>query len=199
MSASAADTKRPTAALVAVGALLERVAGAVAVLGGLALLGMIVVSVISITGRSILPGLAGFVGLEFRAASIPGDIELVQIGTGIAVFSFLPYCQLRRGNVLVDFFTAHARLRVRAALDLLGNLVFTILAALIAWRLVHGLRDKLAYNDTTMVLRLPEAYPFAYGVACAWLLAIVCAYTVWRSAEEVLANRPIGPQDPAEH
>jgi len=194
-----ATANRPTAALTAVSVLLERVCGAVAVLGGVALLGMIVVSVISIVGRSILPGVAGFVGLEFRAASIPGDVELVQIGTGIAVFSFLPFCQLRRGNVLVDFFTAGARLRVRAALDLLGNAVFTILAGLIAWRLVHGLRDKFAFNDTTMVLRLPEAYPFAWGVACAWLLAIVCAYTVWRSAEEVLTNRPIGPHDVAEH
>ncbi|WP_349367584.1 TRAP transporter small permease subunit [Salinarimonas sp.] len=194
-----ATAKRPTAALTAVGILLERVSGAVAVLGGVALLGMIVVSVISIVGRSILPGLADLVGLEFRAASIPGDVELVQIGTGVAVFSFLPFCQLRRGNVIVDFFTAGARLRVRAALDLVGNLIFTALAALIAWRLVYGLQDKLAYNDTTMVLRLPEAYPFAYGVACAWLLAIVCAYTVWRSAEEVLTNRPIGPHDIAEH
>lgn len=194
-----ATANRPTAALTAVGAVLERVCGAVAVLGGVALLAMIVVSVISIVGRSILPGLAGVVGLEFRAASIPGDVELVQIGTGIAVFSFLPFCQLRRGNVIVDFFTAGAALRVRAGLDLLGNAIFTLLAGVIAWRLVHGLLDKLAYNDTTMVLRLPEAYPFAYGVACAWLLAIVCAYTVWRSAEEVLANRPIGPRDAAEH
>ncbi|MGP9819383.1 TRAP transporter small permease [Salinarimonas sp. NSM] len=196
---TATTTRRPTAALSAVGALLERACGAVAVLGGIALLGMIAVSVVSITGRSILPGLAGLVGLEFRAASIPGDIELVQIGTGIAVFSFLPFCQLRRGNVLVDFFTSGAALRVRAALDLVGNLIFTVLAGLIAWRLVLGLQDKLAYNDTTMVLRLPEAYPFAFGVACAWLLAIVCAYTVWRSAEEIRANRPIGPHDVAEH
>lgn len=194
-----ATAKRPTAALTAVGILLERVSGAVAVLGGVALLGMIVVSVISILGRSILPGLADLVGLQFRAASIPGDVELVQIGTGIAVFSFLPFCQLRRGNVIVDFFTSGAPLRVRAALDLVGNLIFTALATLIAWRLVAGLEDKIAYNDTTMVLRLPEAYPFAYGTACAWLLAIVCAYTVWRSAEEVLAGRPIGPHDIAEH
>lgn len=191
--------KRPTAALIAVGTLLERIAGAVAVIGGVALLAMIVVSVISIVGRSILPGLASVVGLQFRATSIPGDIELVQIGTGIAVFSFLPFCQLRRGNVMVDFFTAEARLRVRAALDCLGNLVFFALALLISWRLIYGLQDKLAYNDTTMVLRLPEAYPFAYGVACAWLLTIVCAYTVWRSAEEVIADRPIGSRDVAEH
>ncbi|GGK44099.1 TRAP transporter small permease [Salinarimonas ramus] len=194
-----ATAKRPSAALAAIGTVLERVCGAVAVIGGVALLGMIVVSVISIFGRSILPGLAGFVGLEFRAASIPGDVELVQIGTGVAVFAFLPFCQLRRGNVLVDFFTSGAPLRVRAGLDLVGNLIFTALAGLIAWRLVAGLQDKIAYNDTTMVLRLPEAYPFAFGVACAWLLAIVCAYTVWRSAEEIRTDRPIGPQDVAEH
>lgn len=198
MSETAA-TRRPTAALTVVGRWLEGLTGAVAVLGGLVLFGMIVVSVVSIFGRSILPPLAGLVGLPFRATSIPGDIELVQHGTGIAVFAFLPYCQLRRGNVIVDFFTANARLRVRAALDLLGNATFLVIAGLIAWRLIAGLEDKIAFNDTTMVLRLPEAYPFAFALGCAWLLAIVCAFTVWRSVEELILGRPIGPAASSEH
>lgn len=195
----ATATRRPTAALTAVGHVLDRVAGAVAVLGGLVLVGMIAVSVVSIFGRSILPPLSGLVGMPLRARSIPGDIELVQHGLGIAVFAFLPYCQLRRGNVIVDFFTANARHRVRAALDLLGNAIFLALASLIAWRLIAGLQDKIAFNDTTMVLRLQEAYPFAAALACAWLLAIVCAFTVWRSVEELIVDRPIGPATASEH
>ena len=46
---------------------------------------------------------------------INGDFEMVQMATAIAVFSFLPYCQARRGNIVVDTFTswlprAHQRL-----------------------------------------------------------------------------------------
>ena len=38
--------------------------------------------------------------------SVPGDIELVQIASALAVFCFLPLCQGRRGNIMVDTFTA---------------------------------------------------------------------------------------------
>ena len=39
---------------------------------------------------------------------IPGDFELAQIGTAVAVFAFLPYCQVVRGNIVVDTFTAQS-------------------------------------------------------------------------------------------
>ncbi len=49
-------------------------------------------SSLSVTLRSDLIGQSG----------VPGDFELVQMATAVAAFCFLPYCQLRRGNIFVD-------------------------------------------------------------------------------------------------
>ena len=46
------------------------------------------------------------IGRYLFSAPIPGDYDIVGILCGCAIFAFLPYCQLKRGNVLADFFTA---------------------------------------------------------------------------------------------
>ena len=46
------------------------------------------------------------VGLRWATSSaIPGDFELVQIAVAVSAFAFLPFCQLRRGNIFVGTFT----------------------------------------------------------------------------------------------
>lgn len=189
----------PKDALVGFGRVLDRVCTAVALVGGFVLLIIIIVSTISIVGRSVLPLLAGLVGVKLPPLSIPGDVEIVEMGTAVAVFSYLPLCQLRRGNVFVDFFTARAPLRARSFLDLLANLLFVVLSGVLAWQMIGGFLDKLAYNDTTMVLRLPVAWPFAAALAAVWLLFVVTLYASWRSATEILRNRPIGPLPAGTH
>lgn len=172
----------------AVGRFFERLCIAVAGFGGLALIGVMLISSLSVVMRAI-PGLR----------SIPGDTEIVQIGSAIAVFAFLPLCQLRRANVFVDFFTAGLPLRLRSALDLAANLLFLAITILIAWQLGHGTIEKFANRDSTMVLRLPEGWAYAVALGLAWLLVAVTAYTVVRCALEIARNRPIGPQPTGEH
>ena len=92
-----------------VGRALHRLAAALAVAGGLVLVALIVMTCLSIAGRAMF------------SAPLPGDFELVEIGCAVAVFAFLPYCQITGGNVVVDFFTARARPRTKAALDLMGK------------------------------------------------------------------------------
>jgi TRAP-type C4-dicarboxylate transport system permease small subunit len=107
------------------------------------------------------------------------------------VFSFLPYCQLVRGNVVVDLFTESASLHTRAALELAGNLMFTVIAGVLTWRLVLGGIDLAAYHEETMVLRVPAWWGFVPGGLAMGLLTIVCAYTSWRSAAEYIDGRRI--------
>jgi TRAP-type C4-dicarboxylate transport system permease small subunit len=170
-----------------IGRALYRLSAGLAVLGGLVLAALVVMTCVSIAGRALL------------SAPIPGDFELVEIGCAVAVFAFLPYCQITRGNVLVDFFTARAGPRRRAALDAFGNLLFTVIAGLITWRAVFGARDLYRYNETTMVLAVPVWWGFVPAVFCAAVLTLVAAYTVWRSAWEARHGRPlddgIGPWD----
>lgn len=149
--------------------LLTLLASSFAVFGGLVLTALILMTVISIIGRSLFN------------TPIPGDFELVEIGCAVAVFSFLPYCQLIRGNVVVDFFTARAQPRTKAILDMAGNLIYTGIAALLTWRLALGGMDLKRYNESTMVLQAPIWWGFVPVVIGSGLLTLVCAYSVWRS------------------
>ena len=159
------------------GRALARLCGGLAVLGGLVLVALIVMTCLSIAGRALF------------SAPIPGDFELVEIGCAVAVFAFLPYCQMTGGNVVVDFFTAKAPARARAAMDLAGNLMFTAIAALRTWRAVLGGQDLYRYSETTMVLAVPVWWGFVPAVFCCAVLTVVCAYTAWRSALGVMTGR----------
>lgn len=172
----------------AFGRLLDQLCGWVAALGGVALIVVMAVSSLSVIMRAI-PGLR----------SIPGDTEIMQIGCALAIFAFLPICQLRRANAFVDFFTAGLPQRARSFLDLLANLLFLVLTILIAVQLGRGTMEKFATRDSTMVLRIPESWPYALALALAWLLVAVTAYTVVRSGIEIARGRAIGPQPTGDH
>jgi TRAP-type C4-dicarboxylate transport system permease small subunit len=149
------------------GRALRRLSAAFAIFGGLVLVGIMLLSVVSICLR-------GFAG-----APIPGDFELVQIGCAIAVFAFLPWCQFRRGNIIVDAFTTRLGPRARALLDAASHTILGLLAALIGWRMIFGGADLFEYNDTTMVLGVPSWIGYVPATLSALLLAVVGFYTAW--------------------
>ncbi len=169
----------------AVGRWVGRFAGALAVLGGAVLTLVTVVAVVSIlgrwAGRSGWPVLSGL-------GPIQGDFEIVSMGTGFAVFSFLAWCQFNRGHVTVDIFVSPLGPRGQAALAVLTNLVLTGMAALLAWQTGLGLSDRLRFGDTTTILRIPVWWGYAGGLVGLWSFALVSAYTVWRSLNEALGS-----------
>jgi TRAP-type C4-dicarboxylate transport system permease small subunit len=112
--------------------------------------------------------------------SVQGDIELVQIGTALAVFAFLPLCQARGGNIIVDTFTARLPLRVRNGLDALWDLVYALIAGVIAWRLAAGALDTFRSNTVSMMLGLPVGWAIAACSAMAALLTLVAVLTAMR-------------------
>ncbi|WP_376986730.1 TRAP transporter small permease [Bosea sp. R86505] len=143
----------------------ERVVQSVALLGGVLLITLSVTVVISVTLRSDLVGSAG----------VPGDFELVQMATALAAFCFLPWCQLRRGNIFVDTFTLKLPERWQRRIDAGWDLVYALVMALIAWRLAVGARAAFATGENTMVLQIPSYLPIG---ACAALAALVAACAV---------------------
>jgi TRAP-type C4-dicarboxylate transport system permease small subunit len=153
-----------------VGRALYRAATGVAVFGGLVLFALTLLTVTSVVGRVAF------------SAPIPGDFELVELGMAVAIFSFLPYCQIVRGNVIVDLFTTRASPRTRALLDAIGNLLYTAIAALLTWRVALGGLEIRSYHETTMVLQVPVWWGYVPAVIFLAFLTVVCAYTVWCSA-----------------
>src|SRR5262249_2228099 len=129
------------------GRMLARVCEALALAGGVLLLGIMLLSTFSVIGRS-LPELLGVLALQGPRLGINGAIEVEQMALAVAVFAFLPLCQLQRSNVLVSLFTKNLPVRHRAKFDVAANVLFLALALTIAWQLVQGMLDKVANADT---------------------------------------------------
>src|SRR5690606_2512545 len=135
------------------------------------------VTVISVVGRVLF------------AAPVLGDAEIVELGCALAIFSFLPYCQLRGGNVVVDVFTTRASPRTRALLDAANGLVFTLVVVLLTWRLVVGSIDAISHNEFSMFLRIPLWWGYAGAILPMMVWGLACLYTALRLVCTHPANR----------
>lgn len=144
---------------------LEAVCRWLALAGGIVLAALTVMAVVSILGRWL------------TGKPISGDFELVQLGCAVAVSCFLPHCQMRRGHVIVDFFTHGAGPRAKALMDGIGALLLALCAALISWRLALGGMDYRATGEGTMILGVPIWWTFVPMVPAFALLALAGLYT----------------------
>lgn len=155
-------------------------------------------TVLSTIGRA-------FVGLQIGLGPIPGDFELVEAGTAVSVFCFMSWCQLNQGHVTVDIFTNQFGQRANALLILIGNSLIFIVAFVIAWRLWMGfgeqvtwfsqpIRDLIGFgykpftNNTTYILGMPFWYSYLLSFIGAFCFALISAFTVWRSLNDLLGR-----------
>ena len=166
-------------------------ARALAILGGIALVAITVLTVVSIGGRTLI-----WAGLK----PIPGDFELVEVGTGFAVFAFLPWCQVMRGHATVDVFTSFFPASVNRVIDLVSEFLMTAVIVLIAWRLWYGLQDKIRYNETTFILQFPVWWGYAAAMGAVVIAVIVSFYMLYVRVREVATGQTIiGPGQGAFH
>lgn len=154
--------------------IIEALARLTAYAGGLVLLTVVIMTCVSIAGRSLGDFIARF-------GPIPGDFELVEIGIGFAIFSFLPWCHLKRGHATVDLFQSKFGPKMNRALDLVADLLMLIAAVLITWRLWQGMLDKKGYAETTFILQFPVWIAYAAGLFGAVVFVVVATYCLWRS------------------
>ncbi|MBL8332649.1 MAG: TRAP transporter small permease subunit [Rubrivivax sp.] len=132
--------------------LLDALAKACAILAGVLLTVITLMTCASLIGRNT------------TGWTIVGDFELSGAAAGAAIALFLPWCQLRRGNIIVDFFTARASDSTNAALDRLGALLYALALGLMAWRTAIGGMNAWRTQSTTMMLGLPEWIVYVFMV-----------------------------------
>jgi TRAP-type C4-dicarboxylate transport system permease small subunit len=99
---------------------------------------------------------ASLIGRNTTGWTIVGDFELSGSAAGAAIALFMPWCQLRRGNIIVDFFTTNASAATQGALDRLGALLYALAMALMAWRSAVGGLNAWRSQAGSMMLGLPE-------------------------------------------
>jgi TRAP-type C4-dicarboxylate transport system permease small subunit len=108
---------------------------------------------------------------------IAGDFEIVQLGVAIAVFTFLPLCQLSGANVTVDSFTLWAGPTLRAGMSLLASLAAIVFAAVLLWRMSIGLHDYYVHAEYTAIIGIPLWSAFPPILFSVFLLLIASLMT----------------------
>lgn len=140
---------------------LERLCDWSAAIGGLVLVAMATMTVVSVVGRA------------FFSHPILGDVELVQLGCAVVVASFLPYAQYRRANIIVDFFTTQASAAAQHWMDAFGTALYTAVMALVCWRVAAGGIDIHANQESSMLMNLPLWIPYALMVPGLALCVVI--------------------------
>jgi len=132
-----------------------------AILAGLLLTGITLMTCFSLIGRNT------------TGATISGDFELTGVATGAAIALFMPLCQLKRGNIIVDFFTAKVSDRINAQLDRFGALMLSATFALLSWRTSLGGLSAYETQSGTMMLGFPEWIVYVAMVPPFILTAVI--------------------------
>jgi len=182
-----------------------------AILGGVILSAMILMTCLSIAGRhmaaflnsatvqDVMPALANAV-LGLGIGRIFGDFELIELGMAVAVFCFLPYCHITIGHARVNIFTSALPDRVNRWLRLLIEAAFLMALVLIAWRLSVGMSNRIRTGQTTYLLEWPLWIPYAACLVAACAAVLVAVYMLGVRIAEALGNRDIiGEEQEAEH
>ncbi|HVL56629.1 MAG TPA: TRAP transporter small permease [Burkholderiaceae bacterium] len=151
-----------------IGRVLDFLCKAFAVLGGIVLTGLTLMSVYSVVMRNLV------------GRPILGDFELVQMGCAVAVATFLPFTQLRGGNIMVDFFTMRASDKTKSTLDTIGAVVLALVLGLLAWRTALGGISAYRTSETTMIMALPVWWGYVLMVPPMALASLTALHTAWR-------------------
>ena len=109
-----------------------------------------------------------------------------QIRVGVAVFSFLPYCQLTNANVTADLFTAGTGPRAVAALGVLAALLALGVSVVLTWRTWAGMLDYRQFVETTAILKIPIWTAYVPAVISLLLLVLACVIVLVKNARALM-------------
>lgn len=155
--------------------LVAQISGLVAIMGGVVSLATALIVAASVFGRwfkgSPYSSLAPWIG------PIDGDFEFVKMGTAIAVFTFLPYAQALRSNIVVDTFTSKLPQRTVNRMDAFWDVIYAAMLGVLTGCMVLGTRDFIKSGETTMMLQLVVWPAIAICTVLSGLLTLVAIIT----------------------
>ena len=160
---------------------IYRLANWLAIAGGLVLTAITLMIVVSVSGRALID-----VGL----GPVPGDFELVEIGTGIAVFFFLPWCYLKGGHATVDLLYMHMPAWAQRAVVAISDVLMLLVWLVLTWKLWEGMLEKREYLETTFILQMPIWWAYAFCLVGA-VIGCIC-YVAKTLTRLGLASEPKG-------
>lgn len=166
---------------------IERLARGIAVLGGIVMVTLILLTFVSVLGRGLnsighsewLTGISQSLAEGLIATGVgpvTGDFELVEAGIAFSIFAFLPICQLYAGHATVDVFTSRLSDKVNAWFIAFWDVVLSLVIWMITWRLCAGLLDKMGNGETSFLLQFPVWWAYAASFAAALVASVTALY-----------------------
>lgn len=178
--------------------LMVGLARVMAIMGGLVLLALTIMTCLSVLGRLantvghsafLKDNLAFLANLAQQAGPIRGDFELIEAGVAFAIVAFLPWCQLKRGHAKVDVLARQFPSKVERLLTFFWEAVFAFVIVVVAWRLAVGMGDKMRYGETTLLLQFPVWWGYAACSVAGLVAAIVALYSAALRAGAIVGGR----------
>lgn len=190
--------------------LMLRTGRLMALLGGLVLVALVVITCVSVLGRMantlghnawVESVAAPVAALLKHLGPVRGDFELVEAGVAFAIFAFFPWCQLKRGHATVDLVTQFLPPTGQRFLAMLWEVLLALVIAALTWRLIVGTLDKASNGETTFLLQYPVWWGFAFCAFAASVATVVAAYVAIVRVRDLLAgvDSLIAPEAGAEH
>ncbi|MDQ2095014.1 TRAP transporter small permease [Rhodobacteraceae bacterium 10Alg 79] len=180
-----------------------------AILGGIVLTLLIVLTCVSVLGRGMntflhwdviegaIPGVAKT--LQNTFGPVLGDYELVEAGIAFSIFAFMPLCTITAGHASVDIVTMRFGARVNRFISVIVGLLFAGVFTLIALRLYEGMASKMEYNETTFLIQFPIWWAYALSLFGAAVTAVVGIYMAVVRIIEFATMRTIAEGAEVEH
>ncbi|MCX7558586.1 TRAP transporter small permease [Sulfitobacter sp. F26204] len=189
---------------------VQTLARLTALAGGAVLIILIVLTTLSIIGRSLNKFLhneffsENFTGLsqlllDLGVGEINGSYELLEAGVAFAIFSFLPLCQFYGAHATVDVFTSFLPDRVNRWIAAFWEIVLAATIILVIWRLYEGMLRYYGNGETTLFLQFPVWRAYAASFAAGVVACIVAIYCAVIRLNEALGDRDILPSEHGEH
>lgn len=190
--------------------LIQSLARLSALVGGVVLIGLIVLTTVSIVGRSVnkffhndffsetLTGLSQWV-INLGVGEINGSYELLEAGVAFAIFSFLPICQLYGSHATVDVFTSFLSRRSNRWLAALWEVLLAAVILLIINQLFGGMERYIRNGQTTLFLQFPVWWSYAASFGAGVVACITAVYCAVMRIGEAVQNKDILPSEMGEH
>ncbi len=124
-----------------------------------------------------------------------GDYEMMKHFVAIAIFCFLPYCQLTGANVTVDIFTEGASDRAKAAMLAFSSLFAVVFSSVLLRQMYLGLGAYLQYRETTAALHIPLWTAFPPALVSLALLLVAAILTLIEGLQG-MRGKPLAAAEP---
>jgi TRAP-type C4-dicarboxylate transport system permease small subunit len=141
--------------------ILERLALAVLLVGGI---GMLI---------SMFLGTADVIGTQMLSQPVPGAREITESTMVLIVFGALTYGQIRRSHIRVELLYTRLPPRGRAALDILADLCGLLFFGLLLWQAINEAEFSMQIGEATDGLIRFPLYPARIILATGTALLLV--------------------------